>query len=394
VTWPTLIVEANDGPAGNRTANVSWQNITPYVKRISYKRGRQRQLGRWEAGTISLLLDNADGRFDPQRTSSPPYSRIWIPGQALRVRATHSATTYPLAQAFVRSWLVNDLIGNALPSVSVECTDALGFLSLSGNLNATTVDGATTNTLVTSVYNAIYNNGGATVTGSDIRTGNSQLGAYTLSANGFALATSAVDTEDGSLFVAGDGDLTFLNRHARLNTTTVSATFGFTGSRIPFERAPRQIDDSEYLTEVQITRRDGGTQTVASADFPRRAYSRTTLHRTDADALGLAEYLYARYSVPATRLDSVVIDGAQDNDTYWPILLGLEIGQRVATIFTPWAGQPSIDVQSIVQSIKVDIVPNANWKIQLGLAQADLVTYWVLDDAIRSVLDTTTRLAY
>lgn len=51
-------------------------DISSYVKKIKTTMGKQHEMNRYEAGTCTLLLDNADGRFSPWNTSSPYYNQL------------------------------------------------------------------------------------------------------------------------------------------------------------------------------------------------------------------------------------------------------------------------------------------------------------------------------
>jgi hypothetical protein len=63
---PSVTVEvALDG--GPFSTSYTWTDITNWVQALKVKRGRSYELDRIEAGTLSLTLDNADGRFTPGR---------------------------------------------------------------------------------------------------------------------------------------------------------------------------------------------------------------------------------------------------------------------------------------------------------------------------------------
>jgi hypothetical protein len=63
-TIPNVTVEvAFDG--GPFSDTYSWTDVSDYVKGFQVKRGRNAELDRIEAGTLSLSLDNSDGRFTP-----------------------------------------------------------------------------------------------------------------------------------------------------------------------------------------------------------------------------------------------------------------------------------------------------------------------------------------
>jgi len=68
-TIPKVTVEvAFDG--GPFSSSYSWTDISDYVKGFDVRRGRNNELDRIEAGTLSLTLDNSDGRFTPGKQKS------------------------------------------------------------------------------------------------------------------------------------------------------------------------------------------------------------------------------------------------------------------------------------------------------------------------------------
>lgn len=63
---PSVTVEvAFDG--GPFSTSYTWTDVTNWVQALKVKRGRSYELDRIETGTLSLTLDNADGRFTPGR---------------------------------------------------------------------------------------------------------------------------------------------------------------------------------------------------------------------------------------------------------------------------------------------------------------------------------------
>jgi hypothetical protein len=64
VSIPKVTVEvAFDG--GPFSSSYSWTDISDYVEGFQVRRGRNNELDRIESGTLSLKLDNSDGRFTP-----------------------------------------------------------------------------------------------------------------------------------------------------------------------------------------------------------------------------------------------------------------------------------------------------------------------------------------
>lgn len=109
--------------------STSWTDVSAYVRQFSTRRGRNTELGQFSAGTMQIVLDNRDRRFDPNYTSSP-YSPNVLPMRRIRVRATYSATTYDVWSGFVDDWPQEYDIGNHDATVTVNCTDVFKVLSL------------------------------------------------------------------------------------------------------------------------------------------------------------------------------------------------------------------------------------------------------------------------
>lgn len=94
-------------PAGSRT----WTDVSAYVEaqtRVSITRGRQDEFADVSPSTLTLTLDNRDGRFTPNSTSSP-YGTVTI-GQPIRVSAVWplggGGTTYRRFTGYVDEWAV------------------------------------------------------------------------------------------------------------------------------------------------------------------------------------------------------------------------------------------------------------------------------------------------
>jgi hypothetical protein len=88
---PRVYVEAGFGQSiGTAKTSIEWTNITEYVRAadgLSFHRGREAVGEAPSAGTLSMSLDNNDGRFTPGLTSGPYGSGV-VTRIPLRVRAS------------------------------------------------------------------------------------------------------------------------------------------------------------------------------------------------------------------------------------------------------------------------------------------------------------------
>jgi hypothetical protein len=114
-TLPQIIIECafQADPYSN---SLVWTDITQYVDSLSTGRGRNYELGKTEAGTMSLSLRNLDGRFDPLNTASPYYPYV-LPYRPIRVRTVSTVTGDPagvwtgFVERWPQKWSMNGIYG-------------------------------------------------------------------------------------------------------------------------------------------------------------------------------------------------------------------------------------------------------------------------------------------
>lgn len=90
---PTRLVEIEF------TAGV-WTDVSAYVVNVNTRRGRNKQTGAFETGTMTVLARNDDRRFDPDYAAGPYYGNL-RPNRRIRFRMTYSATTYYVFQGYI-----------------------------------------------------------------------------------------------------------------------------------------------------------------------------------------------------------------------------------------------------------------------------------------------------
>lgn len=108
----------------------TWTDITAYVdlsEQVTIRRGRSSETDQPQPGTLSLTLDNNDGRFTPGRVASPYYPNVTI-NRRIRVSAVHSGVTYRLFDGHVDAWPV-EWENGVRPFVPITATDRLKFLA-------------------------------------------------------------------------------------------------------------------------------------------------------------------------------------------------------------------------------------------------------------------------
>jgi hypothetical protein len=106
-------------------ANAVWTDLV--FRRLSISRGRSREVDTFDPGTLQIILDNRDRRYEPEYVSGAYHPNI-KPNRRVRVRATISAQTFDLINAYADSWDQN--YGNPLDATCVlSATDGFKLLN-------------------------------------------------------------------------------------------------------------------------------------------------------------------------------------------------------------------------------------------------------------------------
>lgn len=399
MSWPTLLVEIafGDAPLVALASN-TWVDVTSYVVSISTRRGRSDALSRIEAGTATIVLDNSDRRFDPTFASGAYYPNV-VPMKKIRISATYAAVTYRLFTGFVSSW-PPDWPGGLDVQTTIGCVDAFTYFA------RVKLNGAFSNEFTGNSVNTWMDNIGWPVADRQIYFNAAQIqGGTFVNTPALQHFQNVADIESGLFFMEGNGQAFGQDRYWRLTQSrTPVATFGDAASgELPWLKLSSSYDDSQIWNEARVTR-TGGVEQVATDTTSQAAYFTRTLTRqlplsSDTEALALAQYLVALYGPAVFRFTSMTLDGLMD-DTLWPYMLGLAISNRITVKQRPPPITAAIQQDGYVESISHDIRADDRgtfWYTTFSLSSAEALagsSFWIVEDSVYGVLDSTTRLGY
>jgi len=92
VTDPELTVEIGFD-ANPLDTIIAWTDIVDDLQQLNLRRGRQFELNRFEAGTLTAIINNQDGTYDPENTGAgAPYNGNISPLKHVRVTAIDPST--------------------------------------------------------------------------------------------------------------------------------------------------------------------------------------------------------------------------------------------------------------------------------------------------------------
>ena len=366
---------------------VAFEDVTSRVRSISLGRGKNRDLDRFNAGSLSVTFNNEDRAFDPLFASSPYFGDI-VPRRDVRVLAG-TAVQYV---GKVLDWNFS-YEPNGRQSAELQAADGFTFLAqqvltpgtataqfsgarVEAVLDMPTVDWPTADR--------------------DIDTGASDLGADVFDGNALSYLQKVEQSEAGLLFIDKLGRVAFRDRLAS-PTVGGALVFADDGSGIPFAPAAVEFGSEQLFNQVTVES-PFGTATANSVLSQTRygilERDVDTLLSDQSQAEGLANFLVGRDDEPEYRFAQIAIDidkltTAQEADVF-----GLEIGDVIQVQLTP--GNPptgsAIERYGRVISIAHSVEPDSHFvTIGVGSVQTSL---FVLDDAEFGKLDGAGILAF
>ena len=374
----------------------SWTDVSAYLRSFDTTRGRISNLAEFQTGTATVTLDNRDNRFSPNQTTyyyDATLGRTKIqPLKRLRIRAEYDSVTYDIFHGFVESFPVQYAGQGYDSSTKIRVVDAFKLFfnaTLDGvgwQLGISKLGSTTRLTLTQAqelssvrVKNILDSFG---YSNQAISTGQLQVQTQPETDDLLTALRKVETAENGTFFIAANGDATFRDRNYRLtNTTTPDATFGQGVGELPYVDIVSSYDDNKIVNTVQRTRTGGSTQIAIDSDSVERFGTHVltesgTLNITDADALSIASQKVVSNSIPETTVESMSF-APQQNVNLWEKALGLEIGSYVETNVTT----PSSETETynlFIERIrhKVD-ARNKTWNWQIGLSPAETGA-WIL----------------
>ena len=181
-----------------------WIDITNKVASVNVKRGKNRELERYNAGSAGVTLHNEDRTFDPLNTSSP-YAGNIIPRRGIRV----TTASFPRFTGVIEDWNLDyDVSGKS--DATIVAADAFTLLAQQ-SLTAGTATAQTTGARVEAVLS--MPTVGWPLQERNIDTGSAQVGADVFNTSDSALSylQKVEASEQGQLFMDRQGNVRFVN---------------------------------------------------------------------------------------------------------------------------------------------------------------------------------------
>jgi len=353
-------------------------DITDQMIDLSIARGKSRDLDRFSSGSLNVVLNNETRLFDPLYTAGSLYRNI-IPRRAVRI------TTDGVRQftGVIDDWnFAYDPGGQS--KAEIVATDDFTLLARQ------TYAGTSVSQASGARVSAVLDSSGVAWPSDrrDISQGVSELEAETFSGNALEYLQKVETSEQGALFIAKNGDLTFLDRSAATPTSDSLVTFADDGTGIDYTRV--NVNYGVELLINNVTVSSGVGAGTANNERSEKVYGISsedldTFLDSQAQLDNMANFIVSKYADPEYRFDSVSMNldrmSAPDKAT----VLGLELGDVIVIKFTPnGIGNQILQYGEI---IKLDHeIEQIRHDVTIGVSALDW-TFLVLDDNVFGTID-------
>lgn len=363
---------------------IQYVDVTSMVESVNITRGRNRELEQFNAGTANIAFYDPTRIFDPLNASS-----IYYPFVGPRNPVSVYANGIEIFCGFVGDWNIGYGKTANATITTVSCADAFTILA-NQNMNAWTPSAQTSGSRVNSVLDrpeVVYQGPRA------IDAGTSNLGAYAITdgQNVLQYLQQVMASEQGYLFIAADGTLTFRGRAASLNPSA-TVSFTDTGGSVRYMEMANAYGDELLYNYIALQSPAGAAQTASDATsialYQAQQYSKLDLlNSTTAEVLSMANYLLGRYKNPEVRFTGVETQLAALSSADQDACLSVDLTDIVSVTKSFTAGTPTTVTQTLITSgVSHQIRPGSH-VVRYTFESTDSNNYFTLDNAIFGTLD-------
>ena len=375
-------------------------DITPQVRRVSTRRGRNRLLSQFEAGTATVILNDPNSDFSPQNSSSPYFGKLF-PLRKIRIYAETILSGNPvnvnLFSGYISSYDTSFYQGTTEDAtVTLRCVDGFRLLS-NVSTEIPPVPGATSGQLSGARIETLLDFADFPTSLMTLTPGQSQMQVDPGANRSVLAAIQTVEqSEFGAFFMGRDGKATFLDRNtisilADNIVSEYSDTAPLPAGQFPYSFVDFAYDDQQILNDVSVQALGGSAFVATDADSILK-YSYKSANRTDLLMLDTTEAEDQAKMIVATRKDADIrIDSMTLNlnsdvselNTFNNLRLDLF---TTINITKAMPGGSSITKEVFVQGVNHDVTPST-WNTTVYTAEP-IIQAFILDSTTQGILDT------
>ena len=356
---------------------LAFADLSSIGQSITISRGRSRQLDQFNAGSATVSFDNTSRILDPLNTDSVHYPFV-LPRCPIIIKA-NGITIFT---GVVTDWNLDyDISGKDM--MVAQCSDSFTIFAnqaLNELIPAEESSSARVNTILN--LPEIAYQGGRTIS-----TGSSTLGAFDIlqDTNCLNYLQQVTTSEQGFLFIAADGTLTFKGRSSVLNPVA-DANFTDDGTGISYMTLSNEFGDELLHNFIVAQSPEAGDEQIATdatsiALYQNQQLSITNLlNSTEAEVANIADFLLAKFANPILRFNglSTQLIGLSEADQN--IYLSLELTDICSVTKSFAVGTPSTVMQTLIVSGVNHTISPSSHTIGFTFESTDGNQYLFLDD--------------
>jgi hypothetical protein len=372
-------------------------DISSIILRSSIRRGRNRILNKFEAGTATVEIKDDTGDWNPANTAGPYYGKL-IPLRKIRIWADYNGVRYYLFSGFITSYDTSFALGaDEVSKVILQCVDGFRLLN---NAAITTVPDTGAGQLSGTRINRLLDVVDWPSSQRDINAGDSTMQADPGTADRTVLEAiqTVENSEFGGFFLDAEGNATFYSRSTVSQYADSTPTvFSDDGSGISYAQIDLAFDDTLIVNDVSVQRLNGTNQTVTDQtsidNYFIHSGARTgILVQSDTESLDQAKMILDARKDATLRIDSMTLNLVDDGQTARNIAgIDLEIFNLVNVTKT-MPGSTSITSELFVQGLQHDITRTTfTTKI---LTSEPIIQAFILDSTTQGILGVAGVLSY
>jgi len=366
-------------------------DVSDVVNSVQTKRGRNVQTNQFQTGTLTLVIVDQTGAFNPQNTAGPYYSLL-APMVKVQITATYGAVTYPIFSGFITSYSTS-IPDAGTGTVALTTITAVDAFRLAQNAQISTVAGTSAGQLSGARINNILDQISWPNSMRDVDAGLTTVQVDPATPRTSLAACQTVEaTEFGAFYVDASGSFVFQDRS--VTATSVAGTpvvFSDDGLGIDYFNAVWVLNDLLIFNSAQITATGLAVQTATDAasvtKYFLHSYNQQNLLMEDtATALNYAQAFVASNSETTVRCDAIELD-LYTNNYNAGIIAALDLDYfDPVTITTAQPGGTNLTKTLQVFGKAMTITPN-QWRVVMQTLEP-IIDAFILDSALYGLLDT------
>ena len=361
-------------------------DLTPDVRQISIRRGRNVMRDTYETGTCTVRILDPLSYWNPQNTASPFFGFL-TPLRKLRVSATTGGVGYFLFSGYTTEYRYTYPQNQETGYVDIICSDAFRLMQ---QATVTTVASATAGQTTGTRIGKILDQVSWPTSMRTLDTGDTTCVADPATARtSLDALKNAEFSEQGAFYIDSEGTATFLSRNNVIKKYGETPTEFNQTTGIPYTNLTFAFDDKLIINSAGMTR-VGGTQQVSenaasiAKYFPHQSNQENLVAQTDADTLNIAKIYVATRQETTIRIDAMTVD-LLDPDVPTATMLDLDYFSNLKITNVQPDGSTIIKTLQ-AQGLAWDITPNS-MKVTVTTLEP-IVEGFIIGSAVSGIIGT------